>query len=82
MESFAGLVQIFLFSALPDYFVEVGATIFWALILFCKMNYLVTRNHNYRMRALSEAVYMYYQAIDMLMEDSWYCCEMKKGGRV
>ena len=72
-------MQIFLFSALPDYFVEVGAKMFWApLILFCKMNYLVTRKLNYRMRALSEAVYMYYQAIDMLMEDSLYCCETKR----
>ena len=36
VESFAGLVRIFLFSALPDCFEEVGAKMFWALILFSK----------------------------------------------
>ena len=39
---------------------------------------LLTRNHNYRMRASSKVIYMYYQAIDMLMEDSLYCCETKR----
>ena len=39
MESFVGFVQVFLFSALPDCFVEVGASIFWALILFSKVNH-------------------------------------------
>ena len=33
MESFAGLVQIFRFPALPDCVVEVGARMFWAFIL-------------------------------------------------
>ena len=39
MESFAGLVQIFLLSALPDCVAEVGARIFWALFLFSKGDY-------------------------------------------
>ena len=37
IESFAGLVQILLFRALPDSFVEVGASIFWALISFSEV---------------------------------------------
>ena len=41
---------------------------------------LLTRNHNCRTRTLMKAAYVHCQAVDMLTEDSWYCCEMKRGG--
>ena len=82
MESFAGAVLIFLFPALSDSFVEVGAGIFLRFNFISKGGLLLTRNHNYRTRGLSKAVYIYLQAMHMLVEDPSYCCGMKREEKV